>query len=549
LVVERMNVKRVDVAEEVDNPLAARLQATAARFPDQPAIIHAEVTRTWREVHDESRALAKALLARGVGRGDHIALWLPNHPEWLLLWLAALQIGATVIPLNTRYKPSEAAYVLRKSNASMLFVEREFIGVDFVVAFREICPDWGAAGRSSSERLPDLREVVVVGDPDAMTGFDEFRGGHASVDDADLEAAAAAVRPIDTTIIVFTSGTTGFPKGVMHTHDVVRMIATTNEWFGIGPEDRVLGHLPLFHVAGVFSSFLPALLGGGAFVQLDQWDPTRALEAIETHGITMLSGIPTHFVDLLRHPALDDFDTTSLRVGWIGGSTTPREVVRGVREKLGMEALLPIYGMTETTSCTTLARVTDPVESILAGKGVPVGGYEVRTVDPATREPVPAGTEGEIAVRGYPVMKGYYEEPEATAAVLDADGWFHTGDLGVFDEQGYLSITGRMSDKYIVGGNNVHPAEVERVLMELPGIKQAQVVAVPDDRLGEVGVAFVESDPASPVSFEEVEAHCRAHLASFKRPRSIILIDAWPMTPTGKIQKFKLRERARAEQG
>lgn len=529
----------------VDDPLPVWLDRTADRFADHAGIIHADVSLAWSEVRDESISLAKALLARGVGRGDQIALWLPNHPEWLLLWLAATRIGATVVPLNTRYKPAEAEYVLRKSDSAMLFVESEFLGVHFEDAFRTICPDWGPSGRSSSERLPRLREVVVIGgETGTLTPFGDFRAGAQDIDEDEFAKATDSVTPADTTIIVFTSGTTGFPKGVMHSHNPLRMISTTNEWFGIGSEDRVLGHLPLFHVAGVFSSFLVALISGGAIVLLDQWDATVALELIQRHRITMLSGIPTHFVDLLRHPNLKEYDLSSLRTGWIGGSMIPAEVMRGVREQLGMEALLPIYGMTETTSCTTLARETDPPESLLAGKGVPVGGYEVEVVDPETRQPVNAGTEGEIRVRGYPVMKGYYKEPEATAAVLAEDGWFYTGDLGVFDERGYLSITGRRSDKYIVGGNNVHPAEVERVLLEVPGVKQAQVVAIPHDRLGEVGVAFVELDARNSVAVETLQQHCANNLASFKRPRSIHVVESWPTTPTGKIQKFKLRDMA-----
>lgn len=518
------------------------LDATAAARGDRLAVVHDDVHLTWAEVAKESRRLAKALLAGGVTRGDNIGLWLPNHPTWLLLWLAAVRIGAAVVPINTRYKPAEAEYILKKSEATMLVIEDSFLGVHFPSSFRQICPDWDG---ERSARLPDLRRVVLAGRPEqGMTSFEEFADSGRDITDDDLEAAGAANESEDTIIIVFTSGTTGYPKGVMHTHRAIRMMTAVTEWMGIGPEDRILGHLPLFHVAGVFSSFLPALISGGAFVQMDQWEPTRALELVQGEGVSVLSGIPTHFIDLVRHPRLAEFDVSRLRTGWIGGSTIPAEVVAGARDKLGMKALLPVYGMTELTSTTTLGRPTDPPESLMAGKGVPIGGYEVIVTDPETHAPLPAGTEGEVTVRGYTVMKGYYRDEAATREVLDEDGWFHTGDLGVFDDRGYLSITGRLSDKFIVGGNNVHPADIERVLMSHPGIKQAHVVARPDDRLGEVAVAFVERVAGAAVRADDIIAHCRGQLASFKVPRDVVFVEEWPSTPTGKVQRFRLREMA-----
>lgn len=522
--------------------LTAQLGATARRHGDRPALVHDGVRLTWLQVADKSRELAKAMLASGISRGDHIGLWMPNHPTWLLLWLAAVRIGAAVVPINTRYTPAEAAYILAKSECAALVMERSFLAKDFTQAFRAMCPSWD--GEQAAE-LPNLRKVVLIGAAEpGMQPYETFVALSQTVSDADLEAASATTRPEDTVIIVFTSGTTGKPKGVMHSHNALAMMQAVTEWMGIGPDDRILGHLPLFHVAGVFSSFLPAMISGGALVQLDQWEPTKALELVANEGVSVLSGIPTHFVDLLRHPKLGDFDISTLRTGWIGGSTIPAEVVSGASDKLGMDFLLPVYGMTETTSTTTLGRPSDPPETRMAGKGVPLGGYEVAVVDPETRRQLPAGSEGEVAVRGYTVMKGYYRDEEATSAVLDKDGWFYTGDLGVFDQDGYLSITGRLSDKFIVGGNNVHPADIEHELLAHPEVKQAHVVARPDDRLGEVAVAFVEPVPGADLSAADILAYCRERLASFKVPRDVIFVDAWPITPTGKVQRFKLREMA-----
>ena len=523
--------------------IADVLDATAAAHGDRTAVVHGDRRLTWAETAEQSRTLARALLAQGVRRGDSVALWLPNHPEWLLLWLAAVRIGAAVVPVNTRYTPDEAAYVLEQSQARLLVVEADFLGLDHPAAFATICPDWDGA---HSDRLPDLHGLVVVGGPPVpgALAFEDLVGSAGQVDEETLAAAVRAVQPADPVAVVYTSGTTGRPKGVVHTHAAVAMMRAVGAVMGYGPDDVVLGHLPLFHVSGLFSSFLPTVLTGGAYVALDTWDAGVALRLLEDEGVTVLSGIPTHFIDLLHHPDLPGTDTTRLRTGWIGGSTLPTEVLAGARDTLGMQALLPVYGMTELTSTTTLGRPDDPVESLLAGRGLPLGGYDVALVDPATREPVPVGTEGEIVVRGYVVMAGYHRDPDATAAVLDDEGWFRTGDLGVFDERGYLAITGRLSDMLIVGGFNVHPADVEHVLTAHPDVVQAHVVARPDARLGEVPVAFVECRAGSTTTPADLLAHCRDRLAGFKVPREIRFPDSWPTTPTGKVQRFRLRELA-----
>jgi len=528
----------VKTAEQLS--LIAQFDATASSLGSSPAIVHGDTRLTWADVRDQSRVLAKALLAGGISRGDHVALWMPNHPKWLLFWLGAMRIGAAAVPINTRYKPTEAAYVLEKSEARALVIEREFLGVDYAEAFSTICPDWDG---HSSTKLPKLARVIVDGSAlEGLQSFEEFAATAALVSDAELGRAETQTQPDDTVIVVFTSGTTGNPKGVMHTHNVLRMLRALADHMGIGPEDRILGHLPLFHVAGVFSSFLLAMIKGGALIQLDQWNPRHALELIAREGVTVMSGVPTHFIDILRHPDLNDFDRSSLRIGWIGGATIPAEVLAGARDRLTMETLLPVYGMTENTAVTVVGGRTDAQDILIAGKGRPLGGYEVEVVDPKTREPESAGTEGEIRVRGYLVMKGYYREEAATQAVLKPDGWFYTGDLGVFDGHGYLSITGRLTDKFIVGGNNVHPADIEHSLTAHQDVKQAHVVSRPDDRLGEVAVAFIELVPGATSTPDDLIAHCRRLLADFKVPREVIIVNDWPTTATGKVQRFKLRE-------
>jgi fatty-acyl-CoA synthase len=349
----------------------------------------------------------------------------------------------------------------------------------------------------------------------------------------------------DPSIIVYTSGTTGHPKGAVHSHRILRNECSITEVMDVGPESRILNHLPWFHVGGGFTGVLPPLITGAAMVVMDVWEPGAALELIEREGVTVFSGIPTHFIDVLNHPSLPDRDVSSLRNGWIGGANNPPEVIQAVIDRLGMQGIQPVYGMTETTSVTTLARLDDPREVVVSGRGRPVSDFEVMVADTDTRAPLPAGREGEVCVRGHLVMQGYYRKPEATAAVMDDDGWFHTGDLGVLDEDGYLSITGRKSDMFIVGGANAYPAEIEIALSEHPAVKQAYVVGVPHPRLGEVGFAFVER--RGEVSEDEVKAFCKGRLADYKVPRFVHFVDEWPLTATGKIQRFRLKEQA-AEQ-
>jgi fatty-acyl-CoA synthase len=526
--------------------LSELLDATALVSGERLALVHNDLRLTWKEVADRSRDLAKAMLANGICKGENVALWLPNHPAWLIHWLAAVRIGAVVVPINTRYKPSEAAYILSKSEAVTLVIEKQFGDIDFTESFKAICPDWDG---KKSAKMPNLRNVILLdGEEEGMQAFEEFADQAERVSDVDLAVATAKLRTDDIIIIVFTSGTTGYPKGVMHSHNAIRMMKAVTDWMGLGPDDRVLGHLPLFHVAGVFSSFLPAMISGGALVQLDQWEPKKALQLIANEKISVFSGVPTHFIDLLGHPELENFNVSSLRTGWIGGSDIPAEVFSGASNKLGMHALLPVYGMTELTSTTTLGRLNDTLEKRAAGKGVPLGGYDVVVVNPETRQKLPSGTEGEIAVRGYTVMTGYYRDAAATAAVLDEDGWFYSGDLGIFDSSGYLSITGRLSDKFIVGGNNVHPADIEREVIDHPKVKQAYVVARPDARLGQVAVVFVEPVAGVDLTALEIIEYCQSRLASFKVPNDVIFVEAWPITPTGKVQRFKLREIAELTQ-
>jgi fatty-acyl-CoA synthase len=525
--------------------IAQQLERTAAAHGERDALVQGERRRSWDQTRADARRLAKGLMAAGIDRGDHIAVWVPNRIEWVEMWFAAAYVGAVVVAVNTRYKAQEVGYILRQSDARMLVMVPEFVGIDYLAILHRLCPELTAAPRPNAQEFPELRKVVTIGEGPAGTQpFAELEAAGVDVSDAELEAAAAVVDYDDPAIIVYTSGTTGHPKGAVHSHRILRNECSIAEAMDIGPESRVMNHMPFFHVAGGFTGILPPLITGAAMLLMERWDPTEALELVEREGATVLSGIPTHFIDLLNHPRRQSYDLSTLRTGWIGGANNPPEVIEGAIQKLGLEGLLPVYGMTETTSITTIPRLSDPREVIAAGKGYPVSDFEVKVIDTATAAEQPAGREGEVCVRGHLVMKGYYRNEEATAAVIDRDGWFHTGDLGVLDENGYLAITGRKSDMFIVGGSNAYPAEIEIAVMEHPAIKQAYVVGVPDQRLGEVGFAFVECHPDRPASEQAIIDFCRERLADYKVPRFVEVVERWPLTATGKIERFRLREMA-----
>jgi fatty-acyl-CoA synthase len=527
--------------------IAGLLERTAAEHGPREAMVQSDRRLTWAQARDAARRVGKAFIAAGVRPGDHVAVWVPNRIEWVLLWFGAAYAGAVVVTVNTRYKVEEVRYILGQSDARMLVMVDEFVGIDYLAMLARLCPDLAAGGPPNAVELPELRSVVVLGAAPAgtMTFADFLAAGDAAVGDEQLDATAAAVDVEDPTIVLYTSGTTGRPKGAVHSHRILRNEHSIAERMEIGRESRVMNHMPFFHVAGAFTGILPPLIAGGAMLIMERWDPGAALGLIERERATVFSGIPTHFIDVLNEPSLPDRDTSTLRSGWIGGANVAPEVVDGAIERLGMKGLLPVYGMTETTSITTMARMDDAREVVLAGKGRPVSDFEVKVADPDTGEALPAGRDGEVQVRGHLVMSGYYRNPEATAAAIEPDGWFRTGDLGRLDDAGYLSITGRKSDMFIVGGSNAYPAEIEIALSEHAAVKQAYVVGVPDARLGEVGFAFVELRQAGSATEEDIVRFCQARLADYKVPRHVRFVADWPLTAAGKIERYRLGELAR----
>jgi HIP---CoA ligase len=445
------------------------------------------------------------------------------------------------VPLNTRYKGAEAAEILTRSRARLLFTVEGFLGNDYVTMLR-------AAGRP-----PTLEHIVLLRDagtpPPGAEPLDVFLAAGRGVDQEDVDARVAALDGSEMSDLLFTSGTTGHPKGVIQTH--ARSLRAFLDWsdlVGLRAEDRYLIINPFFHTFGYKAGILACLMTGATMVPLGVFDVDAALDAIEAESISMIPGPPTLYQTLLNHPGFDRERASSLRLAVTGAAVVPVELVRAMESELGFETVLTAYGLTEACGVVTVCRREDGAETIATTSGRAIPGVEVRVVDDAGQE-VPSGSSGEVVVRGYNVMAGYFEEPGQTAEAIDGDGWLHTGDVGVMDERGYLRITDRTKDMFIVGGFNAYPAEIEQLLLAHPDVAQVAVVGVPDERQGEVGYAFVvpttghRPDPAA------VVAWARDNMANYKAPRFVSVVDELPLNASGKVLKYELRDRAIEEIG
>jgi fatty-acyl-CoA synthase len=525
------------------------LRATAGRFPARTALTGLGSTLSFAELDRAADELAHGLASLGVTRGDQVALWMTNCPSWVVCWMACARAGAVLVPINTRFKPDEVEYILRQSDARVLIAMDRFWDIDFAGMIATLVPELAqsAPGALQASRLPQLRSVVLW-ESVPMPGATHLTALRA--EGARRIAAGATLAPADPgdpVIIVYTSGTTGHPKGAMHSHIVMRNAANVARVMRIGPDDVILGHMPFYHVAGAFTEVIPMVLLGCTLVTLAQWIPDEALETIERERVTIFGGIPTHFIDCIDAIRRRPRDVSSLRSAWIGGAPVTPDVAMAARQELGLQALQAVYGMTETTAATVFSEFDAPLDILCDNKGRPIGEFEVAVCDPASGAPLAAGETGEVRVRGHLVMLGYYRNPAATAEAITADGWFRTGDLGVFDAAGYLKITGRLKEMFIVGGSNAYPAEIERLLQGMAQIRQAVVVGVPDRRLGEVGFAFVQLHEGEQLGEQQMREHCRARMADYKVPRHLRFVDDFPRTSTGKIQRFVLQQQARDE--
>jgi acyl-CoA synthetase (AMP-forming)/AMP-acid ligase II len=490
-------------------------------------VVAGDVRLTYADLAEETERAAAGFVAIGVEPGDTVAVWAPNSVDWIVAMLGIAAAGGVLVPVNTRFQGPEAAYVLNRSRAGVLLTVGRFLGRDYPALL-------------AGQDLPHLHRTIRFDDDWAAF----LAGGEDPVARGEAARRARAVRSEDWLDLMFTSGTTGAPKGVQLRHGAsIRSFRYYAANLGIGPGDRYLLANPLFHTFGSKAGVIAALTVAATLYPMAVFDPAAAAELIAADKITVFPGPPTFYHSLLQLPPETRASLRSLRLAVTGAAAVPVELLRRMRTELGFDVVLTAYGLTETTGLVTMCRAGDPPEVVSATSGRPIPGVAVATLD-AEGRPTPPGVAGEIAVRGYPVIDGYFEDPAATAATIDAQGWLHTGDVGVLDAAGGLRITDRLKDMFIVGGFNAYPAEIEAALIEAPGVAQAAVVGVPDDRLGEVGWAFVVPRPGEQVSEADLIAFARGRLANYKVPRRVQVVAELPVSGAGKVMKDVLRQRA-----
>ncbi|OBB73382.1 3-((3aS,4S,7aS)-7a-methyl-1,5-dioxo-octahydro-1H-inden-4-yl)propanoate--CoA ligase FadD3 [Mycobacterium sp. 852014-52144_SCH5372336] len=500
------------------------LDHIADRFADHPALLTEDRTFTFAQLRDEVRRAAAAMIDLGINAGDRVAIWSPNTWHWVVACLATHYAGGVVVPLNTRYTASEATDILSRTGAPLLFASGEFLGAD-------------KAASIDRDALPQLHHVVRVPIEKNDGTWDEFitRG----TDLGAVDARADAVEPDDVSDILFTSGTTGRSKGVLCAHR--QSLDAPAAWAECGrltSDDRYLCINPFFHNFGYKAGILACLQTGATLIPQLTFDPEKTMSAVQEHRITVLPGPPTIYQTLLDHPKRAEFDLTSLRFAVTGAATIPVVLIERMQTELDIDIVLTAYGLTEASGFGTMCRPDDDAVTVATTSGRPIADFELRIDSPGEHG------AGEVLLRGPNVMLGYLDDPDATAAAIDSDGWLHTGDVGTVDDNGNLRITDRLKDMYICGGFNVYPAEIEQVLARLDGVAESAVIGVPDERLGEVGKAYIVVKPGAELDEDTIIAYTREHLANFKTPRSVEFLDALPRNPGGKVVKPLLRERA-----
>ena len=533
--------------------IGEQLLAMAAARPQQAALVvpHQGVRWSWQELLERADALASGLLAAGLQPGDRVGIWAPNCAEWTLTQFATARAGLVLVTINPAYRVTEVEYALNKVQCAALITAPAFKSSDYLGMLREL--DWAAVATpvahaapsaiAASPRLPHLRFIVTLGETE-HAGFLPFPAlASCAVDTPRLQALAAGLRCTDAVNIQFTSGTTGFPKGATLTHrNILNNGRFVGEAIGLTPADRICIPVPLYHCFGMVMGNLAAVAHGATMVYpAESFDPLAVLQTVASEGCTALYGVPTMFIALLNHPQFADYDLTTLRTGIMAGSPCPIATMKEVISRMHMHEVTIAYGMTETSPVSFQTGRDDPLEERVSTVGRVQPHLEVKIVD-ADGNTVPCGVPGELCTRGYSVMSGYWDDAEKTAEAVDAEGWMHTGDLATLDEQGYCRITGRSKDMVIRGGENVYPREIEEYLLTHPAVVDAQVIGVPDERYGEEVCAWVVLRQGATATEESLRDYCRGRIAHYKVPRYVRVVDGFPMTVTGKVQKYLMRQ-------
>ncbi len=533
-----------------DKTLGDWLEYWAKESPDKEYIVYSDrnLRFTWRTFNKRVDDMAKGLISIGVTRGSNVGIWAQNVPDWLTFLYATAKIGAVAVTVNTNYRTEEISFLMKNSDMHTLCMTDGVPGSNYTDIIYELLPELRTMqrGKMKSDLFPELKNVVYIGQ-------EKYRGMYNTaellllgnnVPDQEFQKLRSLSQCHDVVNMQYTSGTTGFPKGVMLTHhNIANNGYLTGVHMKFTADDKCCICVPLFHCFGVVLATMCCLTHGSTQVMVERFDPLVTLASIHKERCTVLHGVPTMFIAQLNHPMFELFDVRSLRTGIMAGALCPEELMRQVNEKMFMN-LTSVYGLTEASPGMTQSRVDDPFDVRCTTVGRDYEFTEVSVIDPETGEECPVGVQGEMCCRGYNVMKGYYKNPEATAQVIDKNGFLHSGDLGVQDERGNYRITGRIKDMIIRGGENISPKEVEDYLYRMPGVKDVQVVAVASQRYGEDVGAFIIRKEGYQLEAEDVRDFCKGHIAKYKIPRYLFFVDTFPMTGSGKIQKFRLREMA-----
>jgi len=534
----------------IEKTIGQMLKEQAEKIPDHDALIFPEfgIKQNYRDFYRQTRDVAKGFMALGVKQGDNVSVWTTNLPEWVYLQFGLSMIGAVLVTVNTNYKSHELEYILKQSDSTTLVLMEAYRDTNYYETTHQVIPELKHAnpGALTSRALPSMKNVIYVGsrtDTPGMFKFGEISEMGKKISDTELDSRMSALDVHDVINMQYTSGTTGFPKGVMLTHyNIVNNARMVGDVMGMTSDDRLLIQVPLFHCFGCVMSTLNSVCHGSAMVILENFDPLKALQAVDKEKCTAINGVPTMFIAMLAHPDFDKYDTKSLRTGIMAGAPCPVETMNQVRTKMHCSEVVIAFGQTECSPVMTMTRRDDPVELRVSTVGRLLPDIEGKIVDPDTGEDAAVNVQGEIVTRSKCVMKGYYKMPDATSSAIDADGWLHTGDLGTVDENGYYKVTGRIKDMIIRGGENIYPREIEEFLHKNPKVNDFHVVGIPDEKYGEQVLAAIQLKAGATATSEEFVEFCTGKIARHKIPKYWEFVNEYPMTASGKVQKYKLRD-------
>lgn len=525
------------------------LEEQVERYGEQEAVIYPEtgVRLTYRTFNEQVDELAKGLLALGIEKGNHVAIWSDNKLEWLLTQFATAKIGAVLVTVNTNYQAFELEYLLKQSDSMTLIMANSYKGTSYIDILEKICPDLKSQpkGALSHTALPNLKNIIIIDQEERSFAytFHEVVQKAKAIDGNVLQDIKQTLEVNDVINMQYTSGTTGFPKGVMLSHyNIVNNAKQIGDRMQLTNKDRLCIPVPLFHTFGCVLGTLTAVAKGTTMVLVEQFHAETVLQAVSDEKCTALHGVPTMFIAELNSPHFKKYDLSHLRTGIMAGSNCPIEVMQAVMEEMGANEITIAYGLTEASPVITQTTVDDPIDLRVSTIGKIHPNIEVKIVDPITKVELPPNEQGELITRGYHVMQGYYKNEEATIEAIDKDGWLYTGDLAKVDENGYYTITGRIKEVIIRGGENIYPREIEEFLYKHPAILDVQVIGIPDERYGEVVMACVIKKENEEVTEEEIRVFCQQNISWHKIPKHVHFFTEFPMTASGKIQKFKLSE-------